>query len=515
MDFNTALNELTSCKTQDVFEQCLSKPEHNFTFKRYEAKKEVDSSLVTLDNEFIYVIKHPYKSEDSEEEPKEPNPNMAMFDKFGRGIVLRANFNDDNCQLVLMGVPLPFGVEDFTSKFDLGESEVTTLIDGTGVNVCKDPVSNLVFVSTRACGGYYPEGPTNYFGNRNYTYGTMFRESIEEHNMETTIEELPMGTSLHFVMEHPADHKVYLIDKPRLHLVNVFNIKDNVVTYEDVDKFQMDHETNFMTPIKLIDINDVDSIKNIQKHSNAKITPGIKLFHKPTSTWSKRLLTDNYERIKTLLGNDTNILFTLIRLRHQEGQYRKSLNGAPSPSDHKSVIQEFIEYFPEYSNLYSTLAGLCQTVINELFDTYLNVYTNRDDGLTIAEKLTYVPREFNDLVRNIHNDYRRRRTEYEMSLSQGQSMLKPKTTKQNVMSFFNGLPPAVIFDRLRQYSNRCEYMSQIFPNRPNNNDKDTEVTNKAINEAVNEAVNEVVNEDNDIENQMDNLVTNVEQNLVV
>lgn len=464
MDFSTAITELVSCKTQETFNEFLLK--HNFTFKTYEAKKELDSELVTLDNQFIYVIKHPYQDKDGVEEEKEVivNPKLEMFDKFGRGIVLRVNFNDDKCHIDIMSLPLPFGQEDFLEKQNLKDTQITTLVDGTGFNVSKDPVSRLLFVSTRACGGYYPDGPTNYFADRNYNYGTMFRESLAEHNMETSLDDLTVGTSLHFVMEHPADNKVYPVDKPRLHLVNVFTIKDNVVTYEDINEFQMKYETNFMTPILLTNIDDIESIENIRKHSNAKITPGIKIFEPKTLAWSKRILTEQYDRIKTLLKNDKNILYTLIRLRHEEGQYRRSMAKQTIPSNHKSVVKEFLEYFPEYSDLYSSLSSLCEDVMNDLFDIYLHVYTVRDNG-TIAEKIQYVPREFNDLVRKIHDNYRVRRTEYQNAITNNQNadIEKPITTKNQVKTYFNGLPPALIYDRLRQYSNRLEYMSEIFP----------------------------------------------------
>lgn len=464
MDFSKAITELVSCTTQEAFDEFLLK--HNFTFKTYEAKKETDSELVNLENQFIYVIKHPYKDKDVVEEEKEVvvNPKLEMFDKFGRGIVLRVDFNNDSCNVDLMSVPLPFGQEDFLEKEDLKDSQITTLVDGTGFNVSKDPVSGLLFVSTRACGGYYPDGPTNYFTDRNYNYGTMFRESLAEYNMETCLDDLAVGTSLHFVMEHPADNKVYPVEKPRLHLVNVFTIKDNVVTYEDVIDFQMKYETNFITPILLTNIDDVESINNIKQHSNAKITPGIKIFNPNTLNWSKRILTDNYDRIKTLLGNDKNILYTLIRLRHDEGQYRRSMAKQPIPTTHKSVVKEFLEYFPEYSDLYSSLSSLCEDVMNDLFDTYLNVYTVRDNG-TIAEKLQFVPREFNDLIRKIHDNYRIRRTEYQNAITNNPEadIEKPTTSKNQVKSYFNGLPPALIYDRLRQYSNRLEYMSDIFP----------------------------------------------------
>jgi hypothetical protein len=308
------------------------------------------------------------------------------------------------------------------------------------------------------------------------------------------------GYSLHFVMEHPNDVKVYPVEKPKLHLVNVFKINDFKVTYEDVHEFQMDNTTNFILPLKL-EVTHTDFIENMKKHSDSKITKGIKIFDPSTKVWSKRILSNNYERIKELLGNDTNVVFTLIKLRHQEGQYRKSIGGKPSSKDHKSVVQEFLEYFPEYSELYSAITTLCQMATSELFNAYLTVYTNKDDGLSISEKLTYVPREFNDLVRHIHDLYRNKRTEFELKLKncktqdEKDSLVKPRTTIKDAMSYFNGMPPPLIFDRLRQFANRQQTMTEIFPVHNTNTQTNQHNENVLSQEYLNQD-DDKVNEDN-------------------
>jgi hypothetical protein len=497
MNFTNVFSELSSCQSRDDLKQFLLK--YNFTFKFYNAKKEVDDQLVDIENEYVYVVKHPYLEKDTEPKKEvESNENLDMLDKFGRGMVFRLNCNVTPFEYKLMAVPLPFGDENFLDSHDLSKCVVTSLVDGTGFNVCKDPVSNLLFVSTRACGGYYPEGPINYFANKNYRYGKMFYEALEEHKLENTLLDMNSGYSLHLVMEHPNDIKVYPIEKPQLHLVNVFKIDGFNVSHQDVYEFQMDNTTNFILPLKL-EVAGKDFIENMKKHSDSKITKGVKIFDPSTNTWSKRILSNNYERIKELLGNDTNIVFTLIKLRHQEGQYRKSLGGKPSPKEHKSVVHEFLEYFPEYSELYSAITTLCQMATSELFNSYLTVYTNKDDGLTISEKLTYVPREFNDLVRYIHDLYRTKRTEFEVKLKdcntqeEKDNLVRPRTTIKDAMSYFNGMPPPLIFDRLRQFANRQQTMTDIFPAR-NVNTQHDEIGNNVLSQ-------EYLNQDNDDPNK--------------
>jgi hypothetical protein len=494
MNFSNVFSELASCQTQDILKTFLL--ENKFTFKFYPAKQpsdSVDDNLAEMDNEYVYVIKHPYHNDDEPTEDPPVNDNLALLHQFGRGIVIRANFNTSPVEYKLMGLPLPFGEEDFLTKQNMKDSKVTTLIDGTGFNVCKDPVSGLLFVSTRACGGYYPDGPTNYFGNPDYTYGTMFREALEEHKMVDNILDLETGISLHFVMLHPHDMKVYNVDTPMLHLVNVYKINDTNVEYVDCFKFQSDAQTNFTLPVPL-PMNTVESVQDLINHSDPKITPGIKIYNPTTNVWSKRIYSKSYERIKELLGNDTNILFTLIRLRHQEGKYRNSMRGKEIPADHKSVVNEFLEQFPQYSELYTSITQTCKEATGEIFDSYLKVYANRDDDRSTYDKLQDVNLEFRDLVRNVHNLYLAKRTEYQTKIDacvddeERSKISKPQTKHHDVMTYFNGIPPARIYDRLKQYSHRRKIMSDIF--QPKTNDTQH---NKSSNSDVKVIVPEVEN----------------------
>lgn len=468
MDFSGVFSELSSCSNQDELKSFLV--ENKFTFKQYPAKQAVDGELVDMDNQFVYVIKHPYQQDESTPVDVPPiNDNLNLLHQFGRGIVIRVNFTSQPVEFNLMGLPLPFGQEDFIGKFDITKVKVTTLVDGTGFNVCKDPVSNLLFVSTRACGGYYPDGPLNYFGNRDYNYGTMFQEALVEHNMVDTMTSLSKGISLHFVMTHPADTKVYPVNKATLHLINVFTIDNNIVNYQDVCKFQLEHKTNFMSPVEL-SVNSQKSFDDMLVHADPKITAGFKLFDPTTHAWSRRILTKSYERIKELLGNDTNILFTLIRLRHQAGQYKKSMHGKPMPENYKSVVREFLDYFKgipdvKYDDLYTSLIDTCKEATGELFSAYLQVYTNRDNDMSIFDKRQMINNEFRDLVKEIHEKYLYKRNEYEKLIKESdskQTLPKPRTSHHDVMTYFNGLPPARIYDRLRQFSIRRKTLQDIF-----------------------------------------------------
>lgn len=466
MNFSTVFSELSSCQNRDELKAFLC--QNKFEFNVQEAKKssaEDEDELEVMENEYIYVLKHPYKNDDDDEVESPPdNENLNLLHQFGRGIVIRANFNKSPAEYHLMGLPIPFGQENFVDdpSHDLKNCKVTTLIDGTGFNVCKDPVSNLLFISTRAYGGYFPEGPTNHYRNHQYTYGTMFREALETHKMVGNMLDLPIGHSLHFVMNHEHDKKVYPVNEPSLHLVNVFNINEMNVEYMDVFQYQLDHETNFTIPVTL-PLTSKQAIEDIIAHSDPKITAGIKIFDPQNNVWSQRIYTKKYETLKNMFSNDTNILFTLIRLRYQEGQYHQSMRGKEKDENHKSVVSEFLENFPEYSALYESARHLIMEVTGIIHDTYIAVYVNKEIDQKDA------PFEFRDLIYRIHHTlYLPQRTEYQTKIDackteeEKSKLKKPKIEAYHVQSFVNHLPPAQLYDRLKRYSTREKVMAEIF-----------------------------------------------------
>ena len=147
------------------------------------------------------------------------------------------------------------------------------------------------------------------------------------------------------------------------------------------------------------------------------------------------------------------------------------------PENHKSVISELLEYFPGYSNMYSMVTNLCKHFTSDLFDNYLHVYTRRDSRL-LSEKLQTVPHEMNDLVRRFHENYKIKRTEYQQKYDECKTdeekaeLIRPKTTHRDAMGFVNNLPPAMIYDRFRQFVTRKNSevampgMMKYFPKKP-------------------------------------------------
>jgi hypothetical protein len=521
IDFSPVIEVLTSFTSKKDLDQFLIK--HKFTFRSYPSKSQTqiesaddltECHLTSVPNVWIYIIKHPYNRDETEQHGESEHiaenadnhpqiviegnhklddhnsnaevpdialddPRLELLHRYGRGIVMQINMGESPFKINLMSIPLPFGNSDYLKNKEInGDDDLATvLVDGTGFNVSRDPLSGLLFVSTRACGGYYPEGPLNYYNNSKYRYGTMFRESLnysqahsDDNTKNTTNNEngllsMPIGLCLHLVMNHPNDSKVFPCASPSITLVAAHQINGFVATplQSELSTLQTKINTSFNVPIQL-------SIKNEQElytflaDGHPRVVAGIKLYNKSTNTWSKRMLTKRYERVRDLVGSDTNVVFTLIRLRHAGGQYKKHmrLNGMPLPEGYVGPIEEFLQYFPEHTKTYQVVVDLCKSATGDLLDWYLRVYANptANKHKYIEETLTSVPREFNDLVQHLHLNYKNKKTEYTLKLKSGlsdaeiASLAKPETRHKDVMEFFNNMPPARIYDRLRQYTSR-------------------------------------------------------------
>ena len=509
IDFSPVFEVLSSFTNKQALDKFLL--DNKFTFRSYPAKKqntnvqqseqsEQQSELIEMENEWIYIIKHPYHQDDNDmNEPVEQNeqpqqnvvkividgnnnqddeniaddPRLDLLHLYGRGIVFRIDMNQTPFKIVLMSVPLPFGQEDFMQNNDISQTVATVLIDGTGFNVCKDPSSGLLFVSTRACGGYYPEGPLNYFNNSKYRYGAMFREALQfsENKTETDFKNeiallnMPSGLCLHLVMQHPNDTKVFPVKTPNITLVLAHKIEGTVVKpcQKNLNEIQSEIKTQFNTPTE-IPFGNNELLSSFLTTSHPRLVAGLKIYNPNTNSWSKRMLTQKYERVKELVGNDTNIVFTMIRLRHAGGQFKKLQRQQKNsiPENHVSEIKEFLQCFPEYSRTYQVITDLCKLATGDILDCYLRVYAHPASNKFqyIQDSLEAVPREFNDLVQQIHKNYKIKKTAYTLQLesvksdAERASLSKPETRHKDVMEFFNNMPPARIYDRLRQYTTR-------------------------------------------------------------
>ena len=411
-----------------------------------------DESIYDIDNILTNYLKTRYniivaKDENVQNDDFEvvnDEINTDSFEYFGRGILLKVDTSDDtNTKYSLVGVPIPFCSKDFmtSSNNDLSKCVASFVIDGTGITVCKD--DNKLLVSTRSVSGYYPEGPTNNYGNPNYSYGKMFKETLQASpNNEQCLLNLDPNYILHFVLEHKHSFKVVPCHNPHLTLVNVFKKENNQLSYVNVSEFQKQFGTNFneVSSINLGD-NPMHTINNIIDTSTV---PGIKLFNPVTQQWSPRMYTKSFMLRKQVRGNTYNHVYNIIKVRHISSKiYDMSAMGKVIlPDTYESPLQMYFRLYPENITLGNNIKKDIYKFTNTLLNYYLSRYVN--NNIQSDEEIAY---EFRDLVATLHFNYKRNMWMYK----NGQLTDVPRTTNSTVASFVNLMHPSRLYDRISKY----------------------------------------------------------------
>lgn len=440
----------------------LKYPYHNDE-KMYDIDNIISNYLMTR-----YNIEVDIKATEPEPEPQtspdDPNNDIVVvedhsvdsFDYFGRGLLLRVDSTDsENTKYSLVGCPIPFAdlnITDLstnTNEATLNNCVASFVIDGTGITVCKDIVDNKLVVSTRSVSGYYPDGPTNSYGNPNYSYGKMFRETLQENpNNETSLINLDPNYILHFVLEHKHSFKVIPCQNAHLTLVNVFKIDrdTNQISYVPVSEFQKQFGTNF-NEVSSINLGDTNESRYhvIDNIINTSVVPGVKLFNPTTLQWSPRLYTKSFMLRKQLRGNTYNPVYNIIKVRHMSSKIydMASRNEVVLPDTYESPLQMYFKLYPEHI----AIGNNVKTDIYKFTSTLLNYYLDRHvhNKLQNDDEIAY---EFRDLVNSLHFNYKRNMWMYK----NGQMQDVPRTTNATVSSFVNLMHPSRLYDRISKFN---------------------------------------------------------------
>ena len=301
----------------------------------------------------------------------------------------------DNGDLLSVAPPKSISYKSFTDLFDFNDEniEVSQIVEGTMVNMFYNHNNNKWLISTRsAIGGQYFYFRNQYYQDkydesRQISFYDMFMEALQTDKTEDLNDLSIMNLfdkthSYSFVLQHPDNHIVVPIERPKLYLVAIHKIeKENdiqVCKYVDKSKF---HEFEFVSILNgIIDIpivyTDTDSYQdNIDKYSSIQSSAnnvGIIFYHKKLGVRTK-YLCDRYVTMKTLRGNNPNIQFQYICLR-QTGK-----------------VEQFLEYFPRYKKLFYNFYKQYRGFMKNVHTSYINCYIKKT-GERISNK--YMPHIF-------------------------------------------------------------------------------------------------------------------------
>ena len=298
----------------------------------------------------------------------------------------------DKTDLLCMAPPKSISYQKFTQlfEFDNENIEVSQLIEGTMINMFYNHNVDKWIISTRgAIGGQYFYFRNQYYQDkynecRQVSFYDMFMEALQtgqndELNNLTIMKLFDKGHTYSFVLQHPDNHIVIPIERPKLYLVAIHKlaIENNIQVCRSIDKSKF---INFEFVNILSGIIDVPTIYTdsnsfedaIDKYSSIQTTPndvGIVFYHKKMGVRTK-FLCDRYITMKTLRGNNPNIQFQYICLRRT------------------NKVKEFLNYFPRYKKLFYKFYTQYRDFMKNIHASYINCYIKKT-GKHISNK--YMP----------------------------------------------------------------------------------------------------------------------------
>jgi len=249
---------------------------------------------------------------------------------------------------------------------------VNEYIEGIMINLFYDNRSNKWEIATKsAIGGNYNY---YYYDKCNYkridkTFHQMFMDAFSLDNKHLIsdifiLDELCKNHCYSFVLQHPDNHIVLNITKPRIYLVAVYNII-NENSVKTIPMNEVENWNCFSSGIikfpKKIHFESYIELKNrIDNIQNNPYMVGVMITNLKTGNRTK-IENPIYNQKKLLLGNKPNLLYQYLCL------YRI----------HK--INDFLLYFPRYKKAFNNFFNDYNELITNVHISYLNYYVKKTD----------------------------------------------------------------------------------------------------------------------------------------
>jgi hypothetical protein len=332
--------------------------------------------------------------------------------------------NDD---LVCFSPPKALSFNHFYKKYpNLDDSIIIEeFVEGTMINVYYDNISKTWEIATKnnvgATNHFYKNSITS-FGNLFYKTALFANFNLDEH--------LDKRFCYSFVMKHPLNQIVGIINHPSLYLIEIYQIvklndtefKINIVTDSEVSQC-LTSKCNILLPKKynfntysdvdfpyLFDIDDAHYIRSY-------IKMGYVFKNKITGERCK-LRNQEYEYLHQLVGNQPDFFYHYMQLR-QSGN-----------------MKSFLKYFPEYTDMANECRGRIHSYTENLWAYYFEV------KIVKSIKLSDVHYAYKPHVYKIHGQYMEGKVQNPYF----------KVDKKYIMNYVNNLHPSVLMYAINKYN---------------------------------------------------------------
>jgi hypothetical protein len=269
---------------------------------------------------------------------------------------------------------------------------VQELVEGTMINVFWNPtldsegeyvVGDKTQTNTLGIGGEWEIATRSTVGGRvSYfqddgaaTFRHMFLEASNERGLD--LDDLIVSDNkgifcYSFVLGHPKNRLVSLLDAPRLHLVAVYRINGMEVSpmaLSEVKLLGLVGETRVLCPEEFdnIDVTWDSTTKSCRDMSMSYDKPGL-VFHDTRTGHRSKFRNKYYEQVKALRGNEPKLQFHYLKLR-KEGK-----------------VKEFLRYFPDRAPELARYRGAVHNFTKALYENYKSCYIKKTAALTTFPK---------------------------------------------------------------------------------------------------------------------------------
>ena len=368
--------------------------------KTFNESKEIleKKGLVVTEYGNLYLVKYNKDLSDMSDEEV----------RYCRGIILEKDTNKLVCVPPFKSIKF----EEFSCITpQLSSTIYEEFLDGTMINLFW---YGEWMISTRSKIG----ANCKWFSNK--TFHQLFSESSTNLNYDC----LDKDNCYTFVLQHPDNRIVKEYKQPEITLVTARKLDGNEYHDLDLDEIKSnlkDQNIDINIPKRYV----FDSFMMALDFVNTQNYEFQGLVMKYNGFRSK-IRNSKYNRVKHLRGNTHNMKFNYLMLRHNND------------------LNNFIDYFPEYTQEFTSYKNELYEATKKLWDLYQKYYISSEKKNL---KKTDIPYEYRPLCYTLHGIY----------LAKRQNSTNNKMQWKDVKDYFNNLHPAkqlfVINYKLRNNTN--------------------------------------------------------------
>jgi len=311
------------------------------------------------------------------------NKNILCYDNIPTyGIYRSVIVNSDN-QLVCFSPPKSVNSDSFIKQYNTKTESLIAeeFIEGTMINVFWDSTVGAWEISTRNTIGAVS---SFYKSPNSKTFRTMFFEAAINNNLD--LNSLHENFCYSFVLQHPENRIVVPFKSPQLYLISMYsldNTNPNGIRAYSVDRsmfFNLYKGSTVKTPTIYNWDTYTDLINKYASMNTSYDILGVVIHNTETGERTK-IRNPVYEEVRQLRGNQSKLQYQYLSLR-KEGR-----------------VADFLKYFPENKNDFSSFRDKVHLFTNTLYANYVSCYIKKEKPLIDFSQ------QYRTHMFNIHKHY--------------------------------------------------------------------------------------------------------------